>query len=112
VYGDAAWRGHGEQGLRRDDIGGPHHFIRLEMGDMDNQVGRLAEALEVIRAETDIATVCREVLQGLEYIHSELRVAYGLINDKNIILTLPCLVMGKLVRKSLYVTLAAYTDKL
>jgi p21-activated kinase 1 len=38
--------------------------------------------------ETDIATVCREALQGLEYIHSELRVAHGSVNDKNIILTL------------------------
>ncbi|KAH8691897.1 hypothetical protein BGW36DRAFT_304284 [Talaromyces proteolyticus] len=38
--------------------------------------------------ETDIATVCREVLQGLEYIHSELRIAHGSVNDKNVLLTL------------------------
>lgn len=38
-------------------------------------------------SEADIATVCREVLQGLQYIHSELKISHGSIHVSNILLT-------------------------
>ncbi|KAA8644957.1 uncharacterized protein ATNIH1004_009168 [Aspergillus tanneri] len=37
--------------------------------------------------EADIATVCREVLEGLQYIHSELKTSHGSINVDNLLLT-------------------------
>ncbi|KAE8155559.1 hypothetical protein BDV40DRAFT_306893 [Aspergillus tamarii] len=38
-------------------------------------------------SEVAIATVSREVLEGLQYIHSELRMSHGAINPSNILLT-------------------------
>jgi serine/threonine protein kinase len=37
-------------------------------------------------SEADIATVCREILNGLVYIHSELRISHGSIDCSNILL--------------------------
>ncbi|KAJ5475416.1 hypothetical protein N7539_007703 [Penicillium diatomitis] len=38
-------------------------------------------------SQADVATVCREVLQGLRYIHAVLKVSYGLVDLGNILLT-------------------------
>jgi serine/threonine protein kinase len=35
--------------------------------------------------EADIATICRDILKGLQYIHTELKLSHGSINRKNIL---------------------------
>ncbi|KAJ5639157.1 uncharacterized protein N7484_007019 [Penicillium longicatenatum] len=37
--------------------------------------------------EADIATICKELLRGLRYIHSDLKISYGLLDCSNILLT-------------------------
>ncbi|KAL2801763.1 kinase-like domain-containing protein [Aspergillus granulosus] len=37
--------------------------------------------------EPDIATICREVLEGLKFIHAELKISHGSIKCSNILLT-------------------------
>ncbi|KAJ5302309.1 hypothetical protein N7508_007172 [Penicillium antarcticum] len=37
--------------------------------------------------EADIATTCKEILEGLKFIHSALRTSYGLLDFSNILLT-------------------------
>ncbi|KOS37753.1 hypothetical protein ACN38_g11447 [Penicillium nordicum] len=38
-------------------------------------------------SDADIATVCREILEGLKFIHSALRTSYGLLDFSNVLLT-------------------------
>lgn len=37
-------------------------------------------------SESDLATICKSILSGLEYIHNELRISHGAINLKNVLL--------------------------
>jgi Protein kinase domain len=37
--------------------------------------------------EFEIATICREVILGLQYIHTELHISYGKLSSENILLT-------------------------
>jgi serine/threonine protein kinase len=44
-------------------------------------------ATNVRFSDADIATICKEVLQGLEYVHSELKTSYCSLDCSNILLT-------------------------
>lgn len=51
-------------------------------------LARLSNTPNVVFSEGDIATVCREVLNGLHYIHSELKIIHGSLNCINVLLTM------------------------
>ncbi|KAB8069698.1 hypothetical protein BDV29DRAFT_194677 [Aspergillus leporis] len=38
-------------------------------------------------SEADVATVCREILSAIDYVHSELRISHGEVDCSNILLT-------------------------
>ncbi|KAH3060269.1 hypothetical protein KXW16_001610 [Aspergillus fumigatus] len=51
-------------------------------------LARVSNIPNVVFSEGDIATVCREVLNGLHYIHSELKIIHGSLNCINVLLTM------------------------
>ena len=60
-------------------------YLVYEYEHLPVSLGCVAEIVDF--SEADIATVCREVLDGLHYIHMELRISYGAVDCSNIFLT-------------------------
>lgn len=64
---------------------GQTFYLVYEYEHLAISLGCIAGIVEF--SEADIATLCREILEGLKYIHSELKTSYGLLNFSNIVLT-------------------------
>lgn len=59
--------------------------LQLEYEHLAISLGCVADIVQF--SEADIATICKEVLEGLSYIHTVLKTSYGLLNFSNILLT-------------------------
>jgi serine/threonine protein kinase len=60
-------------------------YLVYEYEHMAISLGCIAGIVEF--NEADIATLCKEILKGLDYIHSELKTSYGQLHFSNIVLT-------------------------
>lgn len=61
------------------------HFVYNYLGFAVN-LSQVGSTPAVQLSETDLASICRSVLRGLEYIHEQLLIVHGRVNGDNIIL--------------------------
>lgn len=64
--------------------GGKLHLV-YEYEHLAVSLGCVAGTVQF--SEADIATICKEVLEGLNYVHTELETSYGSLNFSNVLLT-------------------------
>jgi serine/threonine protein kinase len=58
-----------------------------EFDPFDTPLSVLCATPNIKISEAEIATICREILKGLQYIHEQLRLSHGSVHRKNILLS-------------------------